>query len=125
MRKGLATAAEGCAIPLRAFPYPRDDITPPTFCVADVDLKYHQSMGDLNAADFTCVLFVSRASDRSGVEKVDDFMSSGGVLAAIEADTTLGGAASDLLVVGSIGPRAYQVGGTDYYAAEFVVRVWS
>lgn len=125
VRLGLAVNAATCVTPVRAFAYPRETIDPPTFVVSEIDVSFHQSMGNLNAFDVTCVVFVSNATDRGGVAKVDAFLSyDNGIPEALESDRTLSGACSDLIVTGARGPRVYQVGGTDFYAAEFTVKVW-
>jgi hypothetical protein len=76
---------------------------------------------------FTGRLYVCRSDDRSGHERLDRYMSESGLLsvkAAIETDTTLGGACKALIVERMHAYGLYAVSSVDYFGAHFDVRVW-
>ncbi len=103
----------------------------PFFGVNEVtDESYHQAVGAgaLIEALFTCAIFVSRGDASRGAAALSLFTSRDGpnsVMAALEADQTLGGAAKALVVEKAHGKfRVYTIGNTDYLGSMLDVRVW-
>lgn len=128
IQSGLATAAK--TVPgLRAAPTLPDAITPPLFVPVDFDLTYNQTFGGLVEVLFTCQVFTSRGNTDTGRKLLIGYLAEAGpssIKAALEADTTLSGAAAALVVERVRGAgRLYEVGGIDYLGAQFDVRVWA
>ena len=103
----------------------------PFFGVNEVtDESYHQvfGAGAMIEALFTCAIFVSRGDASRGAADLSLYTSRDGpksVMAALEADQTLGGAAKALVVEKAHGKfRTYTVGGVDYLGSMLDVRVW-
>lgn len=125
----LATAVD--TIPgINTVPYLPDTFTPPIALVEIDTVEYHGAFagGDVTHT-FTVFLVVARVSDRAAAQAIEGFMSQPGtnsptsVCGAIEADTTLGGVVSTLIVEKS-GPLApVTVGEAIYLAVPFTVLV--
>lgn len=125
---GLSNAADAISS-LRCTPYQPDSVTPPSFAVGEVDVEFDQAMHrGLDVVMYTCRLFVSSASDRSGPATLYTYLEGSGptsLKTALEADKTLGGACQQLRVVAVRGAgRLFTVGLDQYIGAEFTVRVW-
>lgn len=101
-----------------------DSITPPYFAVGKQQITYHQTFGGLVDVTFTCHLFASRADTEQGQETVLPYLDASGIPAALEADPTLGGACSALVVKSAEGPGLVDVAGVQFWAASFTVEVW-
>jgi hypothetical protein len=129
--EALETALK--AIPgIRTFPYLPDTFTPPVALIHVDEVEYHGAFqgGDVTHA-FTVFLVVGRADDRTAINALEGFMSQKGdnsptsVQGAIEADQSLGGVVSTLVVEKS-GPVApITIPGSDvvYLAVPFAVTV--
>lgn len=108
-----------------------DMVSVPAVIVGDLDIEdYHQTMsgaaGALREYTWKIRLYVSKADDRSALNKMDAYLDGpSDVVAAIEADRTLGGAAETLLVTGMSGYGVYDVAGQAYLGTVFTVTVWS
>lgn len=98
IRDGVAEAL--AAIPgLRAFAEPQDQITTPTAMVRDPIREYHQTMGDPGSGRVVVeITLLAAPLQSSGLPRayraLDDYSAPTGalsVLAALEADVTLGG----------------------------------
>lgn len=128
IQQGLANAADNIT-GLMAFPSLPDSIEPPVFAPIELEIEYHQSFGGLTQILFTCGVYVSRGDSTTGRAALVGYLApsgSGSILAALEADKTLGGAAGTLVVERVRGAyRLYTIGGTDYLGANFDVRVWA
>lgn len=130
IRQGIANAA--ATIPgLRGIPYLQDSIEPPAFVSGEVtldfDKTFRRGVAGLVEGLFLGRLYVSRTSDRSGQEKLDGYLLPTGdlsVMAAIEADRTLGGTCKTLHVERVHGYGIYDVGGQSLLGAQFDIRVW-
>lgn len=127
VRTGLAAAAaeiDG----LRTSATVPDKIEPPTFVVGDVAQQFDQTMSrGLDEILVSARLYVSRADDRSGQNKLDAYLAGEGassMKAAIEADPTLGGACDTLRLESQQGYGQYEIAGVAYFGAEFTIRVW-
>lgn len=115
---------------LRAVAYEPDKISPPTAVVGDVSIDYDQTFGTAAARchklDITVRVYVARATDRAGQDRLDEYVSPTGassIKAALEADKTLGGTVDDLHVPSMSGYGFYEVAGTVLMGAEFAVSV--
>jgi hypothetical protein len=129
--EALETALK--AIPdIRTLPYLPDSITPPIALINIDDVEYHGAFqgGDVTHS-FTVFLIVGRIVDQAAFAALEGFMSQKGansptsVQGAIEADQTLGGVVSTLVVEKS-GPVApITVPGEDviYLSVPFAVTV--
>ncbi|MET8147622.1 hypothetical protein ACIBSW_06815 [Actinoplanes sp. NPDC049668] len=140
--EALAAAARTCTyddpdgnptLALNAHGFARDEIDPPTFEVGEVEIGDDETFDDdfgsaLESPQYTCRLYVSRASDGDLAHPLlRRFLrpsGPGSVKAALEADRTLGGLVDALVVAKRFGYGVYDVGGVDYLGARFTVRVW-
>lgn len=126
--QGLSDAADTVE-GLRCFPYQPASVSPPTFAVGEVDVDFDLSMQrGLDVVVYTCRLFVSDASTRSGIAALTAYLAGAGATslkAALEVDKTLAGACQQLRVETVRGAgRLFAVGADQYVGAEFRVRVW-
>lgn len=127
--EALSTAIE--SVPgLRTLPYLADTISPPVALVDIDDVEYHGAFGGADVVHtFTIFVIVARASDRAGIQLLEAYMSQAGneqsICGAIEADKSLGGVISTLVVTKS-GPVApVTIPGSDviYMSVPFTVIV--
>lgn len=127
VRSGLATNAATIS-ELRSSATIRDAIAPPIFVVGEVSQVFDQAMARaLDELLVTCRLYVSRADDRAGQDKLDGYLMGSGatsVKTAIESDKTLAGACQTLRLEAQSGYGVYDVAGTEYLGAEFTIRIW-
>ncbi|MEU6267692.1 hypothetical protein [Saccharopolyspora shandongensis] len=126
VRAGLAGNAS--RVPnLRTFAYVPDSIAPPTFFVGEVTGEFDGAFGrGMDTLTVVCRVLVAWADDRTGQRQLDSFLSGAGeqsLKAALEWDSTLGGACDDLRVTGWSGYGLYEMNGNQYYGAEFNVTV--
>ncbi|WP_053065378.1 hypothetical protein [Micromonospora sp. RV43] len=122
----LADAGRKVPGVLRADPFVPDSVEPPHLYVGEWVINYDQSFGGLVDAEVLVRLLVSRADDRSGQARLQQFMRPAGpvsVKAAFEAEPTLGGQIHDLHVRRFQGHRLYRVGDVTFYGGEWPVRV--
>lgn len=130
VRQAIADAA--ASIPgLRGMAFLRDSIEPPVFVSGEVTLDFDRTFRNGGAglveALITGRLYISRSDDRSGQDRLDSYLLPTGdlsIMAAIEADKTLGGNCKVLHVERVHGYGIYDVGGTSYLGAQFDIRVW-
>ena len=127
VRSGLATNAATIS-GLRTSATIRDTVAPPMFVVGEVSQVFDQAMARaLDELLVTCRLYVSRADERAGQDKLDGYLMGSGatsVKTALESDRTLAGACSTLRVETQAGYGVYDVAGTEYLGAEFTIRIW-
>lgn len=102
--------------------------TPPTAEVMPSSIRYDRSMArGLDTHNLTVRVLVGQSSDRGAQKRLDGFLAGSGatsIKAAIESDTTLGGAASDLRVMECSGYRVYgREGNASVLGAEWQVEV--
>lgn len=132
IRQAIADAVD--VIPgVKCYAFVPNSIGPPAFVVGEVDINYHQSYGELCELMISCFLYASASTDRSGQRTLDGYIAPHGdlsVKAAIEATRSpgvaaLNGTADDVQVQRVTGYRTYSPdnGITNYYGAEFTVRV--
>lgn len=127
VRQGLATALDTIT-GLRSFDYVPDGISPPAAVVEPIEVTYH----DANVSTGTnfyrafILVVVGRMSDRSSQDRIDAYLANTGassIRAALEADRTLGGACSTLVVLQAL-PRSVVVSGVDMTAYRFEVEIY-
>ena len=98
---GLAAALTSADF--RATSYLADNFSPPCALVAAGKVSYHETFGHfgLGTYAFEVMLIVPRVSDRTAIQALEANMSTTGatsVIAALEADGTLGGIATGVIV---------------------------
>lgn len=112
---------------LRTVPYLADTVSPPVAMVAIDTVDYHGAFGGGDVMHtFTVFLILSRVNDRASITAMEDYMSQAGttsVRAAIEADLTLGGVVSTLVVTKAGPPAAITINGAEYISLPFTVEV--
>lgn len=129
IRAGLATAV-GTIPGVQVLPIVPDQVEPPAFSAGEVEIDYNQTFSTGGLTVLLCKgrLYSSRADNTAGQTNLDAYLAPTGALsikAAIEADKTLGGVCRTLRVERLHGYGMYQVGGVDYYGAQFDVRIWA
>jgi hypothetical protein len=115
---------------LNAFAHLPDQFPTPVAVIGVDTVKYYGAFagGDV-LHNLTVFLIVGRVDVRSGLEKLNDYMSQAGntwsVQGAIEADRSLGGVVSTLKVTESGPPRNVPIGtgGAIYLLVPFTVEV--
>lgn len=128
IREGIATALK--AIPgLQASAYLLGNPTPPFAQVLRGPVTYDQAMsGGVHRWTMTVRAYVALVSDIGAQKLLDEFLAAEGsrsIKAAIEEDTTLDGAVSDLHVTGASGEQEYvREQGGPLLGSEWNVDVW-
>jgi hypothetical protein len=112
---------------LRVSDHLPEQINPPQAVVMLNQLQYHQQMAQgLNEYRFFVLIAVGRMGERTAQVALDSYISPDGpqsIRAAIEADPTLGGAASDATVVRANNVQQLSIGDAAYLTVEFEVTV--
>jgi hypothetical protein len=127
IREAMATALDTIT-ELRAFATIPDSIAPPAAIVGGPEVIDWRFAFRSTKRRYTIPVrvYVGRASDRASQEKLDAYLASDGafsIIAALESDSTLGGAVDSLSVMQARGYGVYQIAGVDYLGVEFVVDV--
>lgn len=126
VRAGLATRLDTIT-GLRAFEYVPDSLAPPAAVIEPLEVDYHEAMQNgLDQYRAFVLVIVGRMSDRSSQARLDAYVTSSGassVKAALEADKTLGGACSTLMVINAR-PREVVVSGVEMLAYRFEVVIY-
>ena len=126
VRQGLSTALDTIT-GLRCFDYVPDSLAPPAAVIEPLEITFGVAMA--NGLDYYkgfVLIIVGRMSDRSSQDRLDAYLASSGassVVAAIEADRTLGGACSTLQVTEAL-PRSVVVSGVEMTAYRFEVDIY-
>lgn len=127
---GLSTALTKANF--RATPYLADTFSPPCALVAAGKVTYHETFGvyGLGTYAFDVMLIVPRVSDRAGIAALEANMSTRGdtsVIAALEADGTLGGIATGVIVreSGQMANITFGQSGAVYTTISFTVEVYA
>lgn len=113
---------------LRAFEFQPDNQIAPPYAFAQLNsVEYHRAFqgGDI-VYDFTIFVIVGRVSDRTAQASLDAYLSYSGaqsVRSALEADLTLGGIVSTLIVSRSSSIRSLSVGDAEYLSIEIALLV--
>ena len=113
---------------VRAYDVIPDSFAPPAAIVAPpTRIQYGASLGKAwDSVTFTVRLLVAKATDRSAQDRLDAYLDSTGatsIVAAIEADPTLGGAANLARVIACQGIGVYDYAGVALLGAEFTVEI--
>ena len=128
IKDGLKTAL--ATIPnLRVYDYQPDQVNPPFAFPTLEEVQYHGAMGaGLVTHQFTVQVVMSRASERSAQDSLDQYTSYSGtksVRAALEADRTLGGIVQDLIVTSARNILGFDANDTSYLSVDFQVTVYA
>lgn len=124
IRQALADAVAAGVDDLQASPYPLSSPEPPSAHVVPDELLYHQSFGDGGAEGWTfrVQVFLAYVDDIGSQRKADEFVNGGAVRDAIEADPTLGGLISDLIVT-RVAFRLWEPAGQPMVGVEYFVQM--
>ena len=132
----VATIADGLKVRLatisgvRAYSYQPEQLNPPFAYPILNGVSYHQTMGMGSAVtqfDWSVYVVVGRWVDRVAMTNLDDFLSPTGaksIRAALEADRTLGGACSDLVVSTSANISALEQDDAEYLQVSFSLTIY-
>lgn len=112
---------------LRTFAFQPEQENPPFGYPQINSINYHRAFsgGDV-VMDFTVFVVVGRYLDRTAHAQLDDFLSFSGaksVRAAIEADSTLGGVCSTLIVRSGADITSLDAGGAQFLVIQMQVEV--
>lgn len=116
---------------LRAFDTIPMEFVPPAAVVVPDDpfIDYHEAFkGGLCLVRFRVTLLASRASERTGQDKLDSLLSAGtgqssSILDAVDGDRTLGGTVSDCVVDEAVDYGTTDVAGNSYWKADLRLRI--
>jgi hypothetical protein len=113
---------------LRAYDTIPDNFSPPAALVAPPSvIRYGASLGSgWDSVTLIVRVLVAKATDRSAQDRLDAYLASSGassVIAAIEADTTLGGACNLARVLQAQNIGAYDYAGIPLLGVEFTIEV--
>lgn len=128
IRDGLKTRLETIS-GLTASEYVPDYIVPPIALVAPLNsLNYDSTMArGADTYEIPVILYISRIDAQTSQDEVDSYLASSGsnsVKAAIEGDTTLGGAAMSVRVISASDYGEYEVTqGTSFLGVTFNIEV--
>jgi hypothetical protein len=131
IRAGMANAVKAIA-GMQTWPNIPGSIVAPAFASGEVEIDYDKTFrgGAAGLAELVVKgrLYAGTADTPAGQAALDSYLAPSGLLsvkAAIEADLTLGGTCKTLRVERVHSYAIYNVGGTEYYGAQFEVRVWA
>lgn len=121
LRAGLADALRDIK-GLRTSSYFPDLINPPMGIVDTVRVDFDSALNrGSDEIIFDVLVVVNRTSERAAQQELDALVPQ--VKAAIQADSSLGGACDDLIVTSMNGYAPLAIGESNYLAATFAVRV--
>ena len=129
VKDGLKAAIETIS-GLRAFDYQPDQVNPPFAFPTLDEIRFHQTGFGTGGVvmDFTVTVVVFRSSERIAQDDIDKFTAFSGaqsIRAAIEADRTLGGVASDVIVNSASNITNLDANDTTYLTIDFKVIVYA
>lgn len=128
IRAGIATNLATIS-GLRTSAWVPDQINPPIAIVKPESIDYDTSfVRGLDTMEFSVLCIVGRVEERAAQATLDAYCATTGsasVKTAIESDSTLGSAVSDLRVTQMRNYTSLVVGDATYLAAEFVVQVFA
>lgn len=127
VRAGLATRLDTIT-GLRCYDYVPDGLVVPCAVIEPLEVTYHDASVPSGTQYYRAfiLVIVGRMSDRAASDKLDAYIANTGassVRAVIEADTTLGGQCSTLMVAAAL-PRSVVVSGVDMNAYRFEVDIY-
>lgn len=123
---GLKTALSSIS-GLRTYNYQPEQENPPFGFPILNRINYHRAFngGDV-VSEWTIIVVVGRYTDRTAFSSLDEYLSFSGaksVRAAIEADKTLGGVCSTLIVQSSADVTSLSAGDAEFLQIRFNVEV--
>jgi hypothetical protein len=128
IRSGLKTRLETVS-GLTVYDYVPDFIDPPTALIAPFNtLNFDSTMQrGSDTYEIPVIVYVSKVDAETGQDSIDSYLAASGsnsIKAAIEGDTTLGGAAMSVRVVSATEYGEYEVTqGTSFLGVTFNVEV--
>lgn len=123
VRQAIADAVD--APDLQTTPYPLSAPEPPTAHVVPDAIDYHTSFGETDAGEgwsFRVQVFLALVDDLAAQQRADEFINEGRIIDALEADRTLGGLVSDL-IVDRAEFRLWEPGGIPMIGVEYQLRI--
>ena len=112
---------------LRIYDLIPDVIVPPCAVVGQLDFTFDiDNMRGLDQASVDVYVIVQRISERSGQEKLDNFLAgsgSGSIKTALESDRTLGGLVDTLRVI-SAESGTYTSGEQSFLSYRYNLTIW-
>jgi hypothetical protein len=128
IRSGIATNL-GTISGLRTSSWIPDQINPPIAVVKPDRIAFDTAFArGLDTLEFSVLCIVGRVDERTAQSRLDAYCATTGsasIKAAIESDSTLGSAVSDLRVTEMRNYTSLNVGDVTYLAAEFAVTVYA
>jgi hypothetical protein len=126
VREGLKTNLQNITN-LRIYDLIPDVIVPPCAVVGQLDFTFDiDNMRGLDQASVDIFVIVQRLSERSGQEKLDNFLAgsgSGSIKTALESDRTLGGLVDTLRVI-SAESGTYTSGEQSFLSYRYNLTIW-
>jgi hypothetical protein len=123
---GLATRL-GTISGLRTSVFQPEQLNPPFAYPVVNRIEYHRAYGGGDVVmDWSVFVVVGRWTDRTAHALLDDFLSYSGaksIRAAIEADTSLGGVCSTLVVRSGLDITSLEAGGAEFLQIQLQVEV--
>jgi hypothetical protein len=112
---------------LRVYDLIPDIVTPPCAVVGQLDFTFDiDNMRGLDQASVDVYVIVQRISERTGQDKLDNFLSgsgNGSIKTAIESDRSLGGLVDTLRVI-SAESGTYTSGDQSFLSYRYNVTIW-
>lgn len=111
---------------LRAHKTEREDINPPALMLELGAINYVDAFGGEARVTFNAIILLSGADVARSIEALDDYLTTTGdysLVAAVEADPTLGGLVESASVTGVTDIGRLEVAGTGYVGARVTVDV--
>ena len=112
---------------LRTFSYQPEQLNPPIAFPILNSVDYHMAFGGGNVVmDWTVMIIVGRYSDRVAHANLDAYLAFSGassIRAAIEADKSLGGVCSTLVLESAANINSLAVAEADFLSIEFQLTV--
>lgn len=124
VRQNLAAALENVN-GLRVYDTVPTQISPPAAVVILSDGTYDNDFNSAITANYVALILLTRADDRHGQERLDEFLSIGNdsVYHQLGHDQTLDGACDSARVVGWNQPNTFTIAGVDYLGVEINIEV--
>jgi hypothetical protein len=112
---------------MRVYDLIPDIVTPPCAVVGQLDFTFDiDNMRGLDQASVDVYVIVQRISERSGQDKLDNFLAgsgTGSIKTALESDRTLGGLVNTLRVI-SAESGTYTSGEQSFISYRYNLTIW-
>ena len=126
VRDGLKTRLQTIS-GLRAYDLIPDTVVPPCAVVVQLDFTFDiDNQRGLDQASVDVFVIVQRISERSGQDKLDNFLAgsgTGSIKTALESDRTLGGLVNTLRVI-SAESGTYTSGDQSFLSYRYNLTIW-